>query len=63
MPVHFFNPPASYDSVRVELPQFVAEIEANGEEVVGTEPYGQLTAVFTRVLTPARPPARKQVTR
>jgi hypothetical protein len=48
MPVHFFNPPASYDAVRSELVDFVEQLEATGEEVVGTQPYGQLTAVFTR---------------
>jgi hypothetical protein len=52
MPVHFFNPPASYDAVRAELVDFVEQLEAAGEEVVGTQPYGQLTAVFTRRLPP-----------
>jgi hypothetical protein len=59
MPVHFFSPPASYDAVRSELEDFVDRIEATGEEVVGTQPYGQLTAIFTRTIkAPARKAAR-----
>lgn len=48
MPVHFFNPPDRNYDFGPSLTDFVADIEASGEEIVGTQPYGILTAIFTR---------------
>jgi hypothetical protein len=50
------NPPTSTPNA-----EFVSSIEATGQEVVGTQPYGMLTAIFTRTTTPPavqRPPAK-----
>jgi hypothetical protein len=61
MPVHFFIPPARADELGPSLVEFVSSIEATGQEVVGTQPYGMLTAIFTRTTTPPAvqlPPAK-----
>jgi hypothetical protein len=51
MPVHYFNPPGRGDQLQPALDEFVAAIEGNDEEIVGTHPYGTLTAIFTRKLS------------
>jgi hypothetical protein len=47
MPVHFFTPPARVRQAEPALAQFIAKLEAAGEHVVSTMPYGALVAIFT----------------
>ena len=60
MPVHFFKHGAPRD-VEQALTDLVSDIERRGEEVIGAQPYGMLTAIFTRRNKPApvKSPARK----
>lgn len=57
MPVHYFTPPDRTADLTVGLDELVAKIDDANEEIVATERYGTVTAVFTR--RTAKPAARK----